>query len=286
MYINRLKVIYLERKERIMKRLREHYDRGVELYGESRIVGLFCQGSQNYGLDYEGSDIDTKLIIVPSIDDIIFNRKPVSTTHVLENDEHLDAKDIRLYIQTFRKQNLNFLEILFTPYRIVNPQYAKWWNMLVEHKEDIAHYDIHRAIKSMKGIAMEKFHAMEHKYPSKVDIIERYGYDSKQLHHLLRVEEYLERYINGVSYEQCLIPDEETVKRLRNIKENNGFLNLADARIAADAAILHVEAMCDKALENYEGGPDPEVDKILNEVQYEIMKFAIALELAEEEYYD
>ena len=31
------------------------------------------QGSQNYGLDYEGSDIDSKLIIVPSIDDIIFN---------------------------------------------------------------------------------------------------------------------------------------------------------------------------------------------------------------------
>jgi hypothetical protein len=268
----------------IMNRLEEHYEEAKTLIDESRIVGIFVQGSQNYGLDYEGSDIDTKLIVVPTFEDIAFNKKPISTTHVRENNEHIDLKDIRLYIETFRKQNLNFLEILFTPYRIVNPQYAKWWNMLVEHKEDIAHYDIHRAIKSMKGIAMEKFYAMEHKYPSKVDIIERYGYDSKQLHHLLRVEEYLERYINGVSYEQCLIPDEETAKRLRNIKEDNGFLNLADARIAADAAILHVEAMCDKALENYEGGPDPEVDKILNEVQYEIMKFAIALELAKEEH--
>lgn len=269
----------------IMNRLEEHYEEAKTLIDESRIVGIFVQGSQNYGLDYEGSDIDTKLIVVPTFEDIAFNKKPISTTHVRENNEHIDLKDIRLYIETFRKQNLNFLEILFTPYRIVNPQYAKWWNMLIQHKEDIAHYDIHRAIKSMKGIAMEKFHAMEHKYPSKIDIIERYGYDSKQLHHLLRVEEYLERYINGVSYEQCLIPDEETAKRLRNIKEDNGFLNLADARIAADVAILHVEAMCDKALENYEGGPNPEVDKILNEVQYEIMKFAIALELVEEKYY-
>ena len=103
----------MTREERIMKRMHEHYQRGVELYGESRIVGLFLQGSQNYGLDYEGSDIDTKLILTPTIEDIIFNRKPVSTTHVMENEEHLDAKDIRLYIQTFRKQNLNFLEILF-----------------------------------------------------------------------------------------------------------------------------------------------------------------------------
>ena len=97
----------MTREEKIMKRMREHYEHALTLYEESRIVGLFLQGSQNYGLDYEGSDIDTKLIITPTIEDIIFNRKPVSTTHILENEEHLDAKDIRLYIGTFRKQNFN-----------------------------------------------------------------------------------------------------------------------------------------------------------------------------------
>lgn len=272
--------------EWIMTRLQEHYDEALQYFDESRIVGIFLQGSQNYGLDYEGSDIDTKLIVVPNFEEIAFNKKPHSTTHVRENNEHIDFKDIRLYIDTFRKQNLNFLEILFTPYNIINPQYAKWWNILVANREAIAHYDIHRAIKSMKGIALEKYHAMEHRYPSKIDIIDKYGYDSKQLHHLLRVEEYLERYINGVSYEQCLIPDEETAKRLRIIKENNGFLNLADARMTADEAIAHVEAMCDEALENYEGGPDPEVEELLQKVQYEIMKYAVAVELVEDEYYD
>ena len=272
--------------EWIMERIQEHYEEAKQYFDESRIVGVFLQGSQNYGLDYESSDIDTKLIVTPTFEEIAFNKKPVSTTHVRANNEHIDFKDIRLYIETFRKQNLNFLEILFTPYKIVNPQYAKWWNKLVENREAIAHYDIHRAIKSMKGIAMEKFHAMEHKYPSKIDIIERYGYDSKQLHHLLRVEEYLARYIEGRSYEECLIPTEETAKRLRIIKENNGYLNLADARIAADAAILNVEKMCDDALELFEVGYNPEVEKLLKEVQYDIMKFAVAYELAEEEYYD
>ena len=272
--------------EWIMARLKEHYEEAKQYFDESRIVGIFIQGSQNYGLDYEGSDIDTKLIITPTFEDIAFNKKPVSTTHVRANNEHIDFKDIRLYIETFRKQNLNFLEILFTPYKIVNPQYEQWWNKLVENREAIAHYDIHRAIKSMKGIALEKYHAMEHRYPSKVDIIDQYGYDSKQLHHLLRVEEYLSRYIVGESYEDCLIPTEETAIKLKIIKEDNGELSLEEARGAAKVALQNIERICEQGLKYYPEGHNEEVEKLLKEVQYDIMKFAVAIELAEEEYYD
>ena len=269
--------------EWIMARLDEHYEEAKTLIDESRIVGLFCQGSQNYGLDYEGSDIDTKLIIVPTFEDIAFNKKPISTTHVRQNNEHIDLKDVRLYIETFRKQNLNFLEILFTSYKIVNPQYAEFWQKLVDAREAIAHYDIHRSIKSMKGIALEKYHAMEHKYPSKVDIIEKYGYDSKQLHHLLRVEEYLSRYIAGESYEKCLIPNPIRAKRLRAIKEDNGLLSLEEARCAANTALATIEMMCEEGLAYYPEGYDPEVEKLLKEVQYDIMKFAVTMELVEGE---
>jgi predicted nucleotidyltransferase len=272
--------------EWIMNRIQEHYEEAKEYFDENRIVGIFCQGSQNYGLDYENSDIDTKLIVVPTFEEIAFNKKPHSTTHVRANNEHIDFKDIRLYIETFRKQNLNFLEILFTPYKIVNPQYAEWWNRLVENREAIAHYDIHRAIKSMKGIAMEKYHAMEHRYPTKIDIIDKYGYDSKQLHHLLRVEEYLRRYINEESYENCLIPSDFLSKKLRAIKENNGLLTLDEARAAADTSLLAIERMCEMGLEKYPEDQDEKVEKLFKKVQYEIMRFAIAVELMEDEYYD
>ena len=274
----------MTREERIMKRMREHYDRGVELYGESRIVGLFLQGSQNYGLDYEGSDIDTKLILTPTLEDIIFNRRPVSTTHVMENEEHLDAKDIRLYIQTFRKQNLNFLEILFTEFKIVNPQYEKMWNVLVEHREEIARYNEFQAIKSMKGIAMEKYHAMKHPYPSKLALIEDHGYDGKQVHHLIRVEDYIDRYIRGHSYESCLKPSHGKVPRMMEYKRQEIPLDIAE--IEAKAAIDHVIEMADAFAETVENVGKPEVDAILDGVQRDIMKFAIATELAEDEYYD
>ena len=274
----------MTREERIMKRMHEHYQRGVELYGESRIVGLFLQGSQNYGLDYEGSDIDTKLILTPTIEDIIFNRKAVSTTHVMENEEHLDAKDIRLYIQTFRKQNLNFLEILFTEFKIVNPQYEKMWNVLVEHREEIARYNEYQAIKSMKGIAMEKYHAMKHPYPSKLALIEDHGYDGKQVHHLIRVEDYIDRYIRGHSYESCLKPSHGKIPRMMEYKRQEIPLDIAE--IEAKAAIDHVIEMADAFAATVENVGKPEVDAILDGVQRDIMKFAIATELAEDEYYD
>ena len=183
----------------IMKRVRDHYEEALEYFSEDQVVGIFLQGSQNYGLDTEHSDVDTKLIVTPSFKDIALNAKPVSTTHVRDNEEHIDFKDVRLYMETFRKQNLNFLEILFTPFYIINPLYEDAWMRLVEHREEIARMNPYRAVKSMKGIALEKYHAMEHPYPSKLDLIERYGFDGKQTHHLLRVDDYLERFIAGVS---------------------------------------------------------------------------------------
>ena len=125
----------------IMSKINDHYQESLKYFPESQIVGIFCQGSPNYGLDTEESDVDTKLIVLPKFEDIVFNKQPVSTTHIRENDEHIDFKDLKLYIQTFRKQNINFLEILFTDFKILNNEYEKFWNVLVENREAIARYN-------------------------------------------------------------------------------------------------------------------------------------------------
>ena len=170
----------------IMNWVSEHLSEAETLVNKEHIIGIFLQGSQNYGLDYIDSDIDTKCIISPSFREIALAKKPISHTHVRPNNEHIDMKDIRLYIQTFRKQNLNFLEILYTPYYItLDPEYTIQWNRLIAKREEITHYDMVRSVKSMSGIASEKYFAMEHHYPSRMEWIEKYRYDPKQLHHLL-----------------------------------------------------------------------------------------------------
>lgn len=255
----------------IMDRVREHYNEALEYFPEDRIVCLILQGSQNYQLDTPNSDVDTKLIVTPTFEDLVFNRKPYSTTHIRENNEHIDFKDVRLYLETFRKQNLNFLEILYSQYSIVNPKYESMWNILIENREAITHYNPLRAVKSMKGIAMEKYHAMEHPYPSKIELIEKYGYDFKQLHHLLRVEDYLERYIAGEDYKSCLSPT--SPEYLVAVKQ--GKYNLAEARLVANGSIERITMMCDEFYANHEERTDQDVDKMLDNVQYQIMYEAL-----------
>ena len=266
-----------EREMDIYKRLHDHFNESLEHFNESQIVGLFLQGSQNYNLDIPGSDIDTKLIVVPSFRDIALNNKPVSTTHIRENNEHIDFKDVRLYMETFRKQNLNFLEILFTEYFIIPSQYYDQWYRLIEQRENIARMNEYRAVKSMKGIALEKFYAMEHPYPSKLDVLAKHGYDPKQLHHLVRVDNYLTRYIAEERYENCLIPDDKMREFLLDIKLGNWSLD--KARKLAQQSVEHVTAIADDFCSKREDKEDADMRELLQDVQYEIMKIAVEEEL-------
>lgn len=261
--------------EQIMTRVREHYNDALEHFPEDRIVGIFYQGSGNYGLDTPTSDTDTKLIITPTFRDVAMNKQPVSTTHVRANDEHIDFKDVRLYIQTFRKQNLNFLEILFTPYAIINPLYQTEWDRLVKEREVITHYDPVRAIKSMQGVAYTKYKQLENESPSHIDAIEKFGYSPKELHHLFRVEEYISRYIDGESYADCLLSKQaDYLKRVKN-----GCYTLDDARLMAKASIDRIDEMCARFLETCDNSVDESVNELLDDVQYNIMKIAIKKEV-------
>lgn len=269
--------ILKHRDRDILIRLSDHYEESLENFTKNQIVGLFLQGSQNYELDLPGSDVDTKLIVVPSFKDIALARKPVSTTHLRANEEHIDFKDIRLYMETFRKQNLNFLEILFTPFTMINSMYFDQWNRLIEERESIARMNPWRAVKSMKGIALEKYHAMEHAYPSKVDVLAKHGYDGKQVHHLLRVENYLVRYIQGEEYAKCLIPTPEIKAKLLDYKMH--AIPLDVARIEAKRAMANVERLADDYCLNTVDAEDPNMRELLEDVSYNIMKIAVEKEL-------
>ena len=261
--------------EWIMKQLSEHLNESLEHFMKDEIVGIFLQGSQNYGLDYEDSDIDTKLIVAPSFYKVAMNKQPISTTHYRANDEHIDFKDVRLYMQTFRKQNLNFLEILFTQYFLINDDYYDEWQRLVDNREKIAHMNPYQAVKSMQGIAKEKYHAMCHKYPKRMYMIEEFGYDPKQLHHLLRVQEYLKSYLAGKSYEECLQPRDSGYL----IAVKKGLHTLDEAKDLADEALADIDEVCRKFFEIVK---TPEEDtaarELLDDVQYQIMKIAVAKE--------
>ena len=272
----------MELKARVM----QHYQEALKLYPEDRILGIFLQGSQNYYLDDEESDVDTKLLLVPTLDEIVFNLKPVSTTHILGNDEHIDAKDVRLYWQCFKKGNPNFVEILFSRVSYVNPMYQEAWDAMVENRELVARVHPMAAAKAMMGMVQEKFHAMEHRYPSRAHIVDKFGYDPKQLQHLIRMSWFLETYVyDEYSYEDILIlghpfnGQENFRKWLLDIKRGRKY-ELEKARKVAAAWLERAEHALAHAKEIYDGVEDEAISAMMDEILGEMIKRAIKEELA------
>ena len=231
-------------------------------------------GSQNYGLDTENSDIDIKVIVLPTLHDLALNKQPISQT--FEGEDGLyDVKDIRLMFQNFKKQNINFLEILFTPYFLVNEEYSDLFLTLRARANEIAHYNPFVALKCMYGMANEKFRKMEHISPASEEKIKQFGYDPKQLHHIVRLREFAERYANGEDFSACLKTNHQSY--LLRLKE--GKFSLSDARAIASAEIIKLDSIVNEAAQfDYES--DKEVEVLLNETVYNAMRRSFARELA------
>lgn len=222
--------MYKRDEWKINDRLKADYNY-LEFLGYE-VVAVVLQGSQNYDLDYEDSDIDTKALVLPSVDDIILGGKKVSLTKVLETNEHIDIKDIRLMFDNFLKQNINFLEILFSKYSYVNPIYKEYMDILINNREEIAAYDNYRGLNCAVGMSFQKYKALEHPYPSIKDKIDEYGYDGKQLHHMIRLDEFIHRYFEkGQTFEECLISKDPHY--LISVKKNEEY-SLKEAQEIAE----------------------------------------------------
>lgn len=238
-----------------MKRVMEHYDTAVELGYE--VVGVFLQGSQNYKLDIEGSDVDTKAIVLPKFEDIVLNRIPVSCTHVMDDGAHIDIKDIRLMFNEFKKANINFVELLFTEYYIVNDKYTAALLSLFENREEIARYKPLAALKCATGTAISKYKDLEK------------NFNYKTASTILRFEDFMCSYIDGKDYLECIVPTD--LEFIKSVKDGSCVMSQVDIIKKCEYAVEH----CKLLLESYERFHKPEVnlevDKLLNNVIAKIL---------------
>lgn len=189
----------------VQERVQQHYGKVVSLGYE--VVGVFLQGSWNYGLGWEESDVDTKAIVLPTFEEIALGRKPVSTTYIMENGEHIDLKDIRLMFDCFKKQNINFVEILFTPWFVMNPKYEHEFQWMFDNRDKIASYDVNRLISCIKGNLFNETSRMFKETPGTERNMRLYGCDVKSVGHIIRYMDFFKSYIvDKKSYSISLIP--------------------------------------------------------------------------------
>lgn len=203
------------------------------------VVYLALQGSQNYGLDVYTdeymSDIDVKAIIIPSLDDIIKGKKMFSRTYIMQDNSHVDVKDIRLYVDLWKKANPTFLEILFTKYYIVKDEFK---DSILTMNHEISEMNKNKLLSCCKGMAHEKRKTLCHPYPTIEDKIDKYGYDPKQLHHIYRMLYLMfDYFLNDETFENALsVPNEE---------RHNALLRFKTEPVSCESAIFMADSAID-----------------------------------------
>lgn len=206
------------------------------------IMAMIHQGSFNHGLEIMNeeylSDIDVKVIAIPSLENLLNGNKG----RIYQKLEYVDGsfieiRDVRDVFDLFKKQNIQYLELLFSNYYLVNSSYKNYFNELRQISGEISTINEAKLVNCHLGMAKEKRHALEKVYPATQEKIEKYGYDGKQLHHIARLYFTLEKYLeNGKNYGIAL-----------HVTENKGLLDVFKLnKVSLDSAIVYADMFIDK----------------------------------------
>lgn len=182
----------------IRKRVEEH-DLHVRAVLKDQYRGYYTAlyGSQNYGTALEGSDIDTKTIVIPTFSQMV-NRHSISKeTH--PNGENAEVKDIRTYLDLIiDKPSINFLEILFTDYYVVSPEYERWFETLRINREFLAAIRreklVWSAFMQMRGCMKDYENYVDTDFPKA----------SKALYNAMRLHLFAHYYYLGLPFSEAI----------------------------------------------------------------------------------
>ena len=158
------------------------------------VYAIMLKGSQNYNLDDLESDIDANAILLPN--NLSEVRNGLKEHFSFEEGE-VTCHDIHHFAHIVAKGNPQWIEVCHTDYQI-----GRSLSMF-------QHYTLNPS--ALKGMVMEKVHAFSKLYPSRAKYVKQFGYDPKQLHHIIRLVdllstgEFVHKYVQGSPKQKELI---------------------------------------------------------------------------------
>lgn len=275
----------LEKYNRVRKRLKEHLDEALQNPKIHDWFMIAVNGSYNYNMDTPQSDIDSKLLVIPSLEQLV-NGKSLNYLHCMsDNGEHVEVKDIRHYFATMLKQNINFVETLYAQVWIVNPVYMRLFHYLFEMRDVISGCNPIATIHCIQGTAYQKYKQMLQSSPARAADIENYGFDRKSLHHLVRCVFFGEYYMEGTSYQECLQNnDVPNIRRMIMNLKTTTVLNREQAINIAEDMLNEFDKKVDSYLTTIKpfqkdfSALSAQVKDFLDTLAFEIIKQNIAKE--------
>lgn len=186
------------------------------------VYAIMLKGSQNYNLSDSESDIDANAILIPTPSQLRSDDKPKFKFETGEVTCH----NIYSFAEIVAKGNPQWIEVCNTPYHIGNSL------------EIFKHFKINPS--ALKGMIMEKVVAFDKLYPSREIYVKQFGYDPKQLHHIIRLYDVLYRNVNTYSY-----PDGPERDLMMDIKRGRFPSTKEEAFLLRDSYITKIAEIYD-----------------------------------------
>ena len=236
--------------EELATRLCEHRDAVFEKHKEVReCLFIATQGSYNYDLQIETSDVDSRMVIVPTFDDLCRRRIVSREYFYKDTNEKTDVKDIRAFFEQLKKQNPTFLQTLFAAKIIPNPTYIDIVSQLCFCREQIARYDPKRMLIGTSAMMNSK----KMKLLGQVSEGAKDRDINKSLYSIFHLAALITTYMADKDYHDCLRCGSEDMRDLV-LK-----IRLGKTCLSQDLLVDYACKICDKA--------NKEIDVFLEDIE-------------------
>lgn len=252
---------------KIQQRLGEHYIEASNILRAKGLIagehytfdGIFLQGSQNYGTDHEGSDIDSKMAITPTYRALLEN-KTLKHELVLENKEHVVVQPTFALIEQFFKGNVNSLEILYTDHCCYDTD--SYWDVLRYMRDILVESCMMNIANATMGMINQKKASLLKCTETTKPFFDEHGYDNKNLIHMRRLGDMLHGLTLGKKFKDLLYcaNDPDFVSFMDGVR--NGMFSLEEAEELSVIYFDLAEVSFKEMKEKYAG----ENDSVLKDI--------------------
>lgn len=153
-------------------------------------------GSQNYGLATSESDVDVKVAFLPSPQEVLLagKRQAMTLTKDGSTDNTVLAKDLRDVFAELYKQNLNFLEVLATPYFYSSREFGPVFEELRTHSNEVARYYERGFYLCTCGL----FNKLNTDF-------QKGRFDTKKFVFGMYLKDFVDKYYKNYSFNECFL---------------------------------------------------------------------------------
>lgn len=212
------------------------------------VEGVYLQGSQNYNAHTEHSDVDSKMILIPTVRSLIRGTKLLWDMDIPCADgsvEKCSIKPYKEYEALFFKGNFNNLEILFTDYYVGG---CSLTGVLRERREELVKVIWPGLVSACLGMQNQKKSGLYKSTEGTKAFFDQHGYDNKNLTHIIRIAETVKEYERSGCFATSL-KVHEVIKDLFTFVRNGGIKKeYVDSMV--ESAISAVEALRNEMSEN------------------------------------